>query len=240
MTPKHYVIGHSSPFRKSILIPFWVVRVLVMCINAVLLGIALAGLAALRDEIEGEIDLGISYGAAVAVFAVNLVIVLFCLVLDIISIIKRATRTLSPRFFLITNVIQCTIWTVLFILSFIGQGRLGAGVAVSVIVYISFLGMLIYAGIIYHRFRKGRLTYLPAGQVDPSHVQNQGPAPYGHYGQYNMYPPPYPPAENHYKQPDYELSTQYTYGQQPSPSAWPQAQNQTQYPPPHPQNNIYQ
>ncbi|ROT39970.1 hypothetical protein SODALDRAFT_332119 [Sodiomyces alkalinus F11] len=238
MSGKHYVVGDSSPFLKRVLIPFWVVRILVLLIQAVVLGLAIAALAAFREDIQNEVD--ISYGATVAIFVVNLIIVLFCLALDLVSIIKRASRTLSPRFFIITNVIQTTIWTVLFILSFIGSIST-TGIIISVIVYLSFVGMLIYASVVYHRFRTGRLTYARAGQIDPTAAQNPGFTPYGNYGQ-GPSNAAYRPAEfNGYKQPEYELPTQYGYGQQSTTSAW--QQNQAQYPPPgqqpQQQQNLY-
>jgi hypothetical protein len=54
---------------------------------------------------------------ALAVFAALEAVLALCAILDIICIIKRVTRTLTPLFFLITNLLQATIFVVLFVVS---------------------------------------------------------------------------------------------------------------------------
>lgn len=129
-----HVVG-DSPFLKRVLIPFWVVRIIIMLIFAAAYVAALAAIGAFSDEFKDDLeDAGLngrSLGAVIGVMVVVLVIVLVCLILDIVCIIKRSRRTLSPRFFLITNVIQTTVWVVLMGLSLAGAG---GGSAFSVIV----------------------------------------------------------------------------------------------------------
>ncbi|KAJ0168378.1 hypothetical protein CTA2_6730 [Colletotrichum tanaceti] len=152
-----YVVGDSSPFLKRVLIPFWVVRVAVMVLEIILYAAAVAYTAANRDSLD-HIDVdGRTAGALIAILVVILLIVAGCLVLDIVCIVKRSRRTLSPRFFLVANVIQTTVWLVLFILTMFGVSRPIAFV-IAIVVFASFVGLLIYSSVIYHRFRKGSLA----------------------------------------------------------------------------------
>lgn len=132
-----HVVG-DSPFLKRVLIPFWVIRIIVMLIYAAAYVAALAAIGAFSDEINDALeDEGLqrsSLGAVIAVMAVVLVIVLICLILDIVCIIKRSRRTLTPRFFLITNVIQTGVWVVLMGLSLAGAGASAANIIIPIIV----------------------------------------------------------------------------------------------------------
>ena len=132
---RRYNVG-ESPFMKRVLIPFWVVRILVMLIDigayAILIGFA----ARYRSDLEIALDEsdGINYKTAIAVLSVILSIIAICLILDIVCIIMRGRRSLSPPFFLVVNVIQTTIWTILFILSMVGA-RTILTVAIGVITW---------------------------------------------------------------------------------------------------------
>lgn len=205
-----YVVGDSSPFLKRVLVPFWVVRIGIMCLYIVIYGLALIGLSAYGGDIERELrneyNTSIALGPVIAIIAVILVIVIFCLVLDIVCIVKRGRRTLAPRFFLIVNVIQTTIWTVLFALSMVGV-RTGTTVAIGVIIYLSFAGMLIYASVMFHKHRKGTLGGAPGSGYKPTQQHDAHTfdpnASYG-YGQANAQPyqpAPYAPQDyNSYQQ----------------------------------------
>ena len=133
---KHHVVG-DSPFLKRVLIPFWIIRVLIMLIEMAIYVFAIVVIAAYKSDVEKYLQ--DNYGTAqtvnavLAIFVVVLIIIGFCLILDIVCIIKRARRTLSPRFFLIANVIQTTIWTVLFVLTMIG-GKTVILVVINVII----------------------------------------------------------------------------------------------------------
>lgn len=132
-----HVVG-DSPFLKRVLIPFWVIRIIIMLIYAAVYIAALAAFGAFSDEINDALeDEGYqrsSMGAIIGVMVVVLVIVLVCLILDVVSIIKRSKRTLSPRFFLITNVIQTTVWVVLMGLSLAGSVASAANIIIPIII----------------------------------------------------------------------------------------------------------
>lgn len=132
----HQVVG-DSPFMKRVLIPFWVIRILIMLFEIGMYGLAIGVIAAYSDDIEDQLEehynASTSVTAAIAILVVILLIIVACLVLDIVCIVKRARRTLSPRFFLITNVVQTTIWTIMFILSMIGA-RTGLTIAIAIII----------------------------------------------------------------------------------------------------------
>ena len=132
-----HVVG-DSPFLKRVLIPFWVVRIIIMLIYAAVYVAALAAIGGFSDEINDALeDEGVersSLGAVVAVVVVVLVIILVCLILDILCIIKRSRRTLSPRFFLITNVIQTAVWVVLMGLSLAGASSGAANIIIPLVI----------------------------------------------------------------------------------------------------------
>lgn len=133
-----HVVGESSPFLKRVLIPFWVIRIIIMIIYAAIYVAALAAIGAFSDRVNDALeDEGYSrssFGAVIAVMVVVLVIILVCLILDILCIIKRSRRTLSPRFFLITNVIQTAVWVVLMGLSLAGAGGGVGSIIIPIIV----------------------------------------------------------------------------------------------------------
>jgi hypothetical protein len=104
--------SRSSPFLKRVLIPFWVVRLSILLTQIVLNAIILNYLRINSDRqyVPGT-------EPALAVFAALEAVLALCAILDIICIIKRVTRTLTPLFFLITNLLQATIFVVLFVVS---------------------------------------------------------------------------------------------------------------------------
>ncbi|OBR14624.1 hypothetical protein CH63R_03350 [Colletotrichum higginsianum IMI 349063] len=164
-----YVVGDSSPFLKRVLIPFWVIRVAVMVFEVILYAAAVAYTAANRDNLD-HIDIDIderTAGALIAILVVILLIVAGCLILDIVCIVKRSRRTLSPRFFLVANVIQTTVWLILFVLTMFGVSS-PVAFAIAIVVFASFVGLLIYSSVIYHKFRKGTLGGNNAPGTNPS------------------------------------------------------------------------
>lgn len=132
-----HVVG-DSPFLKRVLIPFWVIRIIIMLIYAAVYVAALAAIGAFSDEINDALeDEGLSrssLGAVIGVMVVVLVIILICLIIDIVCIVKRSRRTLSPRFFLITNVVQTAVWVVLMGLSLAGSGGGAANIIIPIII----------------------------------------------------------------------------------------------------------
>jgi hypothetical protein len=133
---KHQVVG-DSPFLKRVLIPFWVVRILIMVIDIAIYGLAIGAIAAYKNEIDKELSETYGTNAAtstvIAILVVVMLLIMACLALDIVCIVKRARRTLSPRFFLIVNVVQTLVWTIMFVLSMLGA-RTGLTVGIGVIV----------------------------------------------------------------------------------------------------------
>jgi len=127
---KHRVVGDESPFAKRVLIPFWVVRIIIMIVDIAIYGLAIGTVAAYSDEFDDALD-DEGYGsqtvtAVIAILAVVMILIIACLALDIVCIVKRSRRTLSPKFFLIVNVVQTVLWTVMFAISMAGAKGSGA------------------------------------------------------------------------------------------------------------------
>jgi hypothetical protein len=86
-----------------------------------------------------------------------------------------ARHSLNPLTFLIFNIVQTTIWAVLFILEIVGSVSNFGGRAnplswlFSFIIFLSFVGLLIYASVIYHRHRmsgrRARYSHADAGEA---------------------------------------------------------------------------
>jgi len=166
-----YVVGDSSPFLKRVLIPFWVVRILIMLVQIALYVLVITGLSVFKDDIErlyDEYHTTLQYDAVLAVSCVIMAIVLLCLILDIVCIIMRAKRRLTPKFFLSVNIIQSVFYVVNFALTMAGPRNGILSVVISVLILLSFLGLLIYASVVYHQYRTGSLrgTYVQANNPE--------------------------------------------------------------------------
>ncbi|KAK4166932.1 hypothetical protein QBC43DRAFT_186276, partial [Cladorrhinum sp. PSN259] len=198
--PQPYIVGDSSPFLKRVLIPFWVLRILIMLLQIALYVLIVTGLSVYKDDsrrLFDEYHTKLAYNTVLAVSCVIMGITAVCLILDIVCIIKRARRTLSPAFFLGVNASQSLFYTVSFVLSMIGPRRNAAAYVVQVIILLSFLGLLVYAAIVFRQYRKGSLrgTYAPAHNPDAHKLI---PAEYSQsttYGQ--AYPQEYPKAAHY-------------------------------------------
>ncbi len=120
----------SSPFLKRVLVPFWVVRLAILATNIVLYAIAIDFFRATSDRtyVLGHTSPLAALSTLEALFVV-------CMLLDFVCIIKRACRTLSPTFFFATNLIQTTIFTVLFILSILSGLTLTSLILNIIILY---------------------------------------------------------------------------------------------------------
>ncbi|AEO59757.1 hypothetical protein MYCTH_2308278 [Thermothelomyces thermophilus ATCC 42464] len=105
----------------------------------------------------------LGYGAVLAVACVITAIILLCPILDIVCIVKRARRTLSPPFFLGVNITQGLFYIVNFALTMAGPRKGAVVIVISVFILLSFLGLLFYASVVYHQYRTGSLagTYIP-------------------------------------------------------------------------------
>ena len=135
--PPPYIIGDSSPFLKRVLIPFWVIRCIVMLIQIGLYGLLIAGLGVFKDDVQklwDEYNTNLNYDAVLAVSCIIMAIVLLCLILDITCIIMRARRTLSPSFFLGVNITQSVFYVVNFILSLVNAHNGVLSIIIGVII----------------------------------------------------------------------------------------------------------
>ncbi|KAH6615876.1 hypothetical protein B0J18DRAFT_291429 [Chaetomium sp. MPI-SDFR-AT-0129] len=197
-----YIIGDSSPFLKRVLIPFWVVRIIIMLIQIGLYAIVVTGLSVFRDDVGrlyDEYHTSLTYDGVLAVSCVIMGIILFCLLLDIVCIIMRARRTLTPPFFLGVNIVQNAFYIANFILTMIGARNGVASIAIGVLILLSFLGLLLYASIVYHQYRKGSLNggaYVQAsGQEGHKLVTHTGYGGHNHEGIHDV---PVPPQQKHH------------------------------------------
>ena len=138
MASSPYIVGESSPFLKRVLIPFWVLRIIILIVEIGIYGLLVAALIAAKDEIEDDLkdkyNTSLGWSAALAISLVCVLIFLVCLILDIVCIIKRARRTLSPPFFLGVNIGQTVVFTINFILSLIGARPNPIGIIVAVVI----------------------------------------------------------------------------------------------------------
>jgi len=99
----------DSPFLKRVLIPFWIIRIIILHLDV--LGCALL-IAVFANPSYHFSDYNVAAGTALAILAVELAIVSILLLLDIACIVKRSRHTLTPAFFLGVNIGQTVIWTV--------------------------------------------------------------------------------------------------------------------------------
>lgn len=108
-----YVVGTSSPFRKRLLFTFCISRVIMSSTLAVLCTIAYSQRQA-EDGIISEFMsfFGIGTGVPELVFSI---IFSYMLLVDILSMILRALRRLSPVFFFRLNMIQAALSTLIFV-----------------------------------------------------------------------------------------------------------------------------
>ncbi|KAL0932301.1 uncharacterized protein CTRU02_213254 [Colletotrichum truncatum] len=188
---QQYTVGDGSPFLKRVVVPFYIVRIAVMLLNIIVYSSTIAIAVNNKNAIDRES--GTEHGTTylIAAAAVILAIIAACLILDIVCIVKRSRRTLTPLFFLVANCIQTAIWTVIFGLTVAASLGSPITIVVSLVIYISFLNMLLYGSIIYHRHRKGTLRgdYAPANQNQPTayygHSDNQQTKPFNSES-YNM------------------------------------------------------
>ncbi|KAK4154123.1 hypothetical protein C8A00DRAFT_43100 [Chaetomidium leptoderma] len=136
------------------------------------------------DRLGTEYNTSLTYNSVLAISCVIMAIILLCLILDIVCIIKRARRTLSPPFFLGVNITQSVFYVINFILTMIGAHNGVLSIVIGVLILLSFLGLLIYAAVVFHQYRRGSLrgTYVQANNPEVHNlVANTGyPAPAPH------------------------------------------------------------
>jgi hypothetical protein len=135
--PAPFVRRESSPFLKRVLIPFWILRVLILLIGVALYALTLAALIVFTDDIlkfETDYNTSLTLATAQAITGVILGIQFICLILELVCIVKRCRRTLSPAFFLGTNIVQSLVVVVMFALSMVGARTAGSiGISVAIL-----------------------------------------------------------------------------------------------------------
>jgi hypothetical protein len=132
MSSKHEI--GASPFLKRVLVPFWIVRIVAMLLYIAIYALAIGLISYYEDNTRRVFGTNNTRGI-LAVAATVMTLVIICLLFDIVCIVKRIRRTLTPRFFLVVNVLQTTFWTIMFILSMIGISASDtAAIAIMVVI----------------------------------------------------------------------------------------------------------
>ncbi|KAL2208418.1 hypothetical protein CC79DRAFT_1395414 [Sarocladium strictum] len=144
----------GSPLHRRVLYPVLILRIALFSIYLVYYILAIAFIT---SHDRAYLTLWSRYGHTAAfrliiTFVAVMVVTLLCLILDLVCLIKRALGSLTPRFFLIVEVAQTTIWTVLYVIAMIGPKNMVQVIANSVF-YGSFVGVLVYAGVMFHKQR---------------------------------------------------------------------------------------
>ncbi|TLS23355.1 uncharacterized protein PpBr36_06744 [Pyricularia pennisetigena] len=200
----HHNIGEHSPFLKRVLVPFWVIRIIIMVVNIGLLALMIGAFAYINnrrdkysnelndvqrelDELKSDYNAQQALGVIIAILSVQMVFIALCLLGDVVCIVKRTRRTLTPKFFLGVNVFQTLFWLVSFILSMMGA-RSGTSIAINVIVLLSFAGLLVYASIVFHQWRTGKLpSPIESHQMMGKNNVETGYSPQTSYNQQPQY-----------------------------------------------------
>ncbi|PVH74037.1 hypothetical protein DL98DRAFT_40463 [Cadophora sp. DSE1049] len=199
---------HShAPWRKTILIPFWTIQLGLELIMIALLALAVGVLVSYDNDnydnyYYSDSDEDAIEKAGKVVGPVWIALISACLILTITEIVLLARKSLKPLTFLITNILKSAIWAVLFVIDIISAVNTSTSRTASVVailieaaLLLSFWLPLIYASIIYHRFRKGR-QYKPVNNPHMHNApQNQGTE----FIQYSTAPIPAYPIPEPYK-----------------------------------------
>ena len=144
-----------SPWRKSVLVPFWTVQLLFMLVFIALLGLALGVLVTYDNNDEDWDDSRfdnfpnpehVVHEARNVFVPIWITLCVICLILTITEIILLARHKLRPLAFLTMNVIKTAIWTALFVLDIISAVTAGgrttsiAGMIIdTILLYVSYL-----------------------------------------------------------------------------------------------------
>ena len=140
-----------SPWRKSVLVPFWTVQLFFMLVFIVLLGLSLGVLVTYDNNDEDWNDSRfdnipdpehVIHEAKNVFVPIWITLCVICLILTITEIILLARHKLRPLAFLIMNVIKTAIWTALFVLDIISA--VTAGGRTTSIVGITIDAILLY------------------------------------------------------------------------------------------------
>jgi hypothetical protein len=127
-----------------------------------------------------------------SVFATLVALLALVLFLDILQMIMFCCSRLTPKTLLVLNVIQTAFWLGMLVLSIVGAARatVPVGVVFPIIAFLLYLGLLIYASVVFHRERKtgGRGYYAQspkADRFDQSYAMNGPQTAYSNPASYN-------------------------------------------------------
>lgn len=196
-------------WKKRILVPFWVVRICLMLLIIAFYAYALHTLNSVKDVIRPDI-------ATVVIF---MLLIVFVLLLDVLAIVLFLRDALLPAKFLTMNCFQTGFWAGVLIMDIVAIGRGGSavGIGFSVFVFLTFVGLLIYAIVNYRRAKKAaQLGHYAAAHNPAAPTANyQVPHTYNHDTAYHPPPGGQMELQNNYLPPYQGGSATAYYEQQP-------------------------
>ncbi|CAG8954820.1 hypothetical protein HYFRA_00008505 [Hymenoscyphus fraxineus] len=161
---------NHAPWRKAILIPFWVVQIIFLCIMIGTLTLAMIGLATLDSYRGGskELDAFNDLNRGEVDRALHIIIPIFfaissySLITVVVEIVLLALHRLKPAVFTALSGINTAIWTVMLALKIpvggVNTQQAGA-IAINVILALSFLVPFIYGCTVCCRVRKSKKAH---------------------------------------------------------------------------------
>ncbi|KAF2262739.1 hypothetical protein CC78DRAFT_582329 [Lojkania enalia] len=200
-------------WKKRILVPLWVIRILLMLLVIVIYALALGVVARDNDEYTKP---------AIGVVVIFMLMIVAVLLMDVLAIVLFLRDALKPKTFLILNVVQTSFWAGVLLLDIVAiakdsEGRKYAyGIAFTVFVFLTFVALLIYASVQFHRVRKQAQRGHYAPTLNPGM-----PAPGYHPPSYGNVPYPQQQGTVYYSQSGHsvELSSTHTPYQSQGPAA---------------------
>jgi hypothetical protein len=133
-------------WKKRVLVPFWIVRICIMVF-------VIAAYAWALRHVEDIADFTKPAIGSVVVF---MLFIAACLLIDILAIVLFLRDALKPGTFLTMNCAQTGFWGGVLIMDLVAimRGSSAAGIGFSVFVFLSFVGLLVYAAVGYHKEKK--------------------------------------------------------------------------------------
>ncbi|KAF1363344.1 hypothetical protein EJ07DRAFT_104652 [Lizonia empirigonia] len=138
--------NQPGTWKKRVLVPFWFLRI---CIMLFLIGVYAYALRAVND-------IGEFAKPAVASIMVFMLFIIICLLIDVLAIVLFMRDALRPGTFLTMNCFQTGFFGGVLIMDLVAvvKGTSAAGIGFSIFVFLTFVGLLIYSAIGYHRAKK--------------------------------------------------------------------------------------
>lgn len=185
--------SETSPWKKRILLPIWIIRdgltLIIIAIYAFTLSVLVSDP---NDKLDEDFD-DKTINAAKIVVAVFMTAFAVSLLLDVWCMIQYIRHSLSPRTFLIINTLQTLFWVAIVVLQIVGNASYGrAYVSIfGIAAFLLYLSLFIYSVTVFRRDRQLRASksghYAPAANPTNNNLsaQEYGQANYGQatYGQ---------------------------------------------------------